>query len=899
MTGRNAVRSGSPQAAVLASLGRAAGFRTNRPSVPHLISPVESGGLPLAQSGPDGQPGAGPGRRSRVFSGGSDKLVRTSLFLASNKVGGAILGFAFWFVVARIFTPAQVGIATSLINSAGMISFLSICGLEITIIRFHTSGRAPNALVTQSFAIVSVVAAVMAAGYVMLIPLYEPSLGFVRSNILYAAGLVAGSVLGSISMLNDAVFIATRKTEYNFYINCLLQGLARIGALFLLIGLGAYGIFGSTLVSYTIAVAVSLFYMARATAFRFDFRLRGGITQQQVGYSACGYVSSVFTMAPRMMIPLIALHSLGNARAGYYYLTFQIVTIIYLLATGAGEALLSEGAFDESQLPRLLRRSATLLVALIVPSVLMIWLAGPYLLLLFGHNYVENGSALVSVLALGALPVAVHTWGSFLLRLTGQMRSLILASFACAAVSLGLAEVWAHRGLVWLGWAWFAGNLVGAVWVLAALAIHYWANRHGVKILGSQHLRKAGDNVRMESPILHDRRDVPLTQFPGAQPPGSDKAEHSISSRQVCSAPDKFRFPTAARLVEFRHMNRELSVPAAETALSADVVICTYSLARWNLLAHSVQSALAQHVAPQQLIIVVDHNEELLKRCRREWTGGRPDSPVEIVVVANQFAGRLGSARNTALLYARADIVAFLDDDAEAASDWLERLLAVYANHPGTVALGGAPRPNYGAPRPSWFPPDCDWVFGCHYRLLPDRLAPVRHLIGASMSVRRDAILAVAGFHADDHDDMDLSHRIAHTYGPAAVCYEPRAEVRHYVAAERLTWSYFWRRCFYVNRSKVGAFADMGEAGNIGAELRFGVSVLLGLGPALVAPLSGRPERLVQALVAVVGVVLAGCGYVAGRAQLARGRRAEILTTGLSEADVERARDRVPAGEDA
>ena len=39
------------------------------------------------------------------------------------------------------------------------------------------------------------------------------------------------------------------------------------------------------------------------------------------------------------------------------------------------------------------------------------------------------------------------------------MRSLILASFACAGCcSLGLAEVWAHRGLVWLGWAWLSGE---------------------------------------------------------------------------------------------------------------------------------------------------------------------------------------------------------------------------------------------------------------------------------------------------------------------------------------------------------------------------------------------------------------------------------------------------------
>ena len=200
---------------------------------------------------------------------------------------------------------------------------------------------------------------------------------------------------------------------------------------------------------------------------------------------------------------------------------------------------------------------------------------------------------------------------------------------------------------------------------------------------------------------------------------------------------------------------------------NADVVICTYTLDRWQLLVRAVDSVLAQHVAPQQLIIVIDHNDELLQRCRQRWVQAGVDSPIEIVVMANQFAGRLGSARNTALLRARADVVAFLDDDAEAAPDWLERLLDVYARNPTAVAVGGAPLPNYGAPRPTWFPPEFDWVFGCHYRSLPTQLAPVRHLIGASMSVRRDDILAVGGFHADDHDDMDLSHRIAHAHDPA------------------------------------------------------------------------------------------------------------------------------------
>ena len=175
---------------------------------------------------------------------------------------------------------------------------------------------------------------------------------------------------------------------------------------------------------------------------------------------------------------------------------------------------------------------------------------------------------------------------------------------------------------------------------------------------------------------------------------------------------------------------------------------------------------------------------------------GRP-GPTSVVIVENAFAGRLGSARNTALLECQASIVAFLDDDAEAEPDWLDRLLAVYSD-PVAVAVGGAPRPNYGAPRPRWFPADFDWVFRLPLpRALPDHLAPVRHLIGANMSVpaRGDP---GAGW---------LPRRQPRRHGPVApdrarlrvrrpwCSTQPRAEVRHFVAAERLTWAYFWRRC--------------------------------------------------------------------------------------------------------
>jgi glycosyltransferase involved in cell wall biosynthesis len=322
----------------------------------------------------------------------------------------------------------------------------------------------------------------------------------------------------------------------------------------------------------------------------------------------------------------------------------------------------------------------------------------------------------------------------------------------------------------------------------------------------------------------------------------------------------------------------------------ADVVICTYTADRWNLLVRAVESVLTQSVLPQRMIIAVDHNDELVQRCQAKWGDGAVDSPVEIIVVANQFEGRKGSALNTALLHTRSEVIMFLDDDAAAAPDWLERNLSVYVVRPEAIAVGCAPLPEFEAPRPSWLPLEFDWVFGCHYRSLPNELAPARRLIGTSYSARRDSALAVGGFHHDDHDDMDLCERIAHRHGPAALLYEPKAVVNHHVSRERLTWSYFWRRCYYGNQCKPSLFADMGQAGDMRAELRFVIGVLLTIPPALLAALAGRRTQLVQAVVALVGLVLAGAGLIVAKVKFAMGRREVYLTKGLDPADVERLR---------
>jgi cellulose synthase/poly-beta-1,6-N-acetylglucosamine synthase-like glycosyltransferase len=57
---------------------------------------------------------------------------------------------------------------------------------------------------------------------------------------------------------------------------------------------------------------------------------------------------------------------------------------------------------------------------------------------------------------------------------------------------------------------------------------------------------------------------------------------------------------------------------------TVSVVICAYTEDRWVLLKKSVASAEAQTLPPIEIIVCIDHNEQLLRQSREYFGEGRP-----------------------------------------------------------------------------------------------------------------------------------------------------------------------------------------------------------------------------------------------------------------------------------
>ena len=97
------------------------------------------------------------------------------------------------------------------------------------------------------------------------------------------------------------------------------------------------------------------------------------------------------------------------------------------------------------------------------------------------------------------------------------------------------------------------------------------------------------------------------------------------------------------------------------------VIICAYTDERWTDLVRSVDAAAHDLSPHDQLILVIDHNNQLLAAPGKNY--GRPGRPELLVVPVPKYEGC--PARVTPVsAYSTGEIVAFIDDDAAIEPGW-------------------------------------------------------------------------------------------------------------------------------------------------------------------------------------------------------------------------------------
>lgn len=409
------------------------------------------------------------GRARRLLALRHDHLVTNSFFISLSNASMGALGFAFWVVATRTYRPDQIGVATTLINAAVLIASASLLGFDISFVRFLSRSEDGSGEINTGLTMVFCTAVAVSAAYVVVVPSYVPQLGFLRASPLEAVAVVVFVSFGAVNVVTDSVFIAYRSARFNVLVDGVLQGAIRLSLPALLVFAGTFGLIAAYGSASVAAVVASVVLMVR----RFSYRPRPGVSMHSLRrvfrFGAANYLAELFTMLPVLVLPLIIIHSLGSAAAGYFNLDLAIANTLFMAGQAVGQSLLAEGAASSADLRNLALRSAKLQLVVLAAALVVMAAARP-ILSVFGHSYSGHAALGLVVLAASTPAVGVRNWSVALLRLGHRLRGILAANLCAGVLPCVLAAAWIHHGLVGAALAWLVGNLGAALVAVVSLA---------------------------------------------------------------------------------------------------------------------------------------------------------------------------------------------------------------------------------------------------------------------------------------------------------------------------------------------------------------------------------------------------------------------------------------------
>ena len=393
-------------------------------------------------------------------------LIRNSFFIMASSFVAAGFGFFFWMIAARFYSQADVGIATALMSSMGLLILISRLGLDQSVIRFFPT-RDKNRVLGTAVLVPTAVALGAGLFFIATVDVLAPELAIVRTIApLYLVILGAYS----ITWVFEGAFNALRKSEHYFALN-LLYG-TRILFLVPLVFLGAVGIFGAFGLSFILGLVLALVLLARCSV-RPTPCVDRVFLREAWQFSAGAYVAGILMSAPNMLIPIMVLNVLGAESTANYYITYAIVSILFMIPYAFTTSLFVEGSHGGEMKRSVLRTLASMFL-LLVPAIIGLSLFGEQILNLIGKDYVE-GMALLRVLAASALFVSICQTFISIAKVRNDIRSLVVLSGFISVALLGLGYAMMNRfGLIGMGYAWLATYVAGTLLVGLILKKKGW-----------------------------------------------------------------------------------------------------------------------------------------------------------------------------------------------------------------------------------------------------------------------------------------------------------------------------------------------------------------------------------------------------------------------------------------
>lgn len=403
-------------------------------------------------------------------------LYRNAYALMLNTLLNSGAGLLYWIVAARSFSDHEVGRGNALISLMMLVSVLTQFNFSQALIRFlPRSGTATTRLIAGAYGVSTGTALLGASAVMAYCHLLTDPADPLHVSWGFAGWFVASTAAWSLFNLQDAVLTGLRSASWVPLENG-IYGLMKLGLLLAVARTSlADGVFTSwTLPIIALLVPVSLLIFRRVL----PRHVAATRSVQQVPsprrllrFLAGDFTGQVFSQLSSTFLPVLVVGLLGAAQGAYFLPAQTALGSMAMLTMAITSSLMVEAAKDEAHTDRYARAVLRRIAVTVLPAAVLIALAAPWLLQLFGSQYRANSTFLLQLLMVSIFPRVVVSLFVTKSRLENRTGRLAVLQSAQAVLLIGATLLLSRPlGLVAVGWAVLAAELIpaavlgGSVW---------------------------------------------------------------------------------------------------------------------------------------------------------------------------------------------------------------------------------------------------------------------------------------------------------------------------------------------------------------------------------------------------------------------------------------------------
>ena len=336
----------------------------------------------------------------------SDSLVRNSLYLMASTVVTAALGYVFWVVAAHAFTRQQVGIASAVISLCSTMALLTYVGPFAMLIERLPANELSSAWTKVLLRACLATATLTAAATAVVVPVLTASHNY---HVFFNSPLpiflaVIGAAGWTLVNLLGAAFIAARRAGRYLSIQTLVSSTKVLFVLPLaLAGASAAGLVEAWVASAALGVVVGTIWLVPRMGLG---HRPGGRPHHRASGTADGrpssdgrsrhrrpaappsatflrrllgqHLTSVGGAVTPLVLPVLVVLRLGVTQNAYFYITWMIGGVFFMVSPAVASATFAEGVRARSNLHHVVIKALCVIAVLLAPAMLIMIIGGRF-----------------------------------------------------------------------------------------------------------------------------------------------------------------------------------------------------------------------------------------------------------------------------------------------------------------------------------------------------------------------------------------------------------------------------------------------------------------------------------------------------------------------------------------